>query len=157
VAGVAFAVGRVTAPTVQAAGAGAGRFQGNGQGNGGGGFVRPSLAPGQTFAPGGFGGGGRGLGGAFGGGIQGTVTEVTADHVTVTLAGGQTVTVPVDGSTTYHQESAATQSGVTTGAKVRVQVALGGQGAPGGQGGQTGQNGQITLPGPASDILILQQ
>ena len=97
VGGVTFAVGRLTAPVAASAAA---------RGNGGAAFgngARPSGAPG-------FGRQG-GLGGVFAGGsgglsIRGTVASVTADTLTITLASGTTVQIPLEASTTYHRQGA---------------------------------------------------
>jgi hypothetical protein len=117
IAGIAFAAGRLTAPAAAAAGngsTGGGRF---------GGFPGASFVPGQGF-PGR--GGPNGQAGAFGaltgGGIslQGQVTAVSSTSITVKLANGSDVTVPLDSSTTYHQANAATSSAVTVGTTVDV-------------------------------------
>jgi hypothetical protein len=144
IGGIAFAVGRFTAPTTA--------FGGNGQGrnfgNGGGGFgPGASLAPGQTPGPG-FRGG---FGETFA--LQGTVTEVTADHITIKTESGQTVQVPLDSNTAYHREAGATATDVQPNTKVLVQLQTGngGNGGTGGGGIRTGQ-----LP-PASNVTITGQ
>jgi len=108
VGGIAFAAGRLTAPTATAAG-----FRGSGQLPGIGQVPRNGQIPadGQGFP-------GRG---AFGGiTIQGTVTEVTAEGITIALASGTTVTIPVDAATTYRAASPATSAAVTVGSEVSV-------------------------------------
>lgn len=149
IAGVAFAVGRTTAPatTVSAA------FQ---QGT----FVRPN----GSFAPGAGGPGGFALGGKLA--VDGTVTAVTADSLTVKTANGQEVTVALNGSTAYHQATSATASDVALGSPVTVRVdggfrgngnANGGNGNANGQGGQggTGQTGTGQTPRlTASDVTV---
>jgi hypothetical protein len=141
VGGVAFAAGRATAP---AAAATNGRgFNGNGQAFGGGG-----LEPNASGAP-----GRGGFNGAFAAGgltIEGTVTAVTADSITLQLASGQSITIPTDSQTTYHTRSAATASDVATGSTVLVQLS-GGRGTTG-QGGQDGGPTASGAPGrtPAS-------
>ncbi len=134
IGGIGFAVGRVTAPATAVAGAGnrtvpgrngqAGQFPGNGQG-------------GQSQ-----GGGQGGFLGAGGGGItlSGEVVAVTADQLTLKLASGQTIQVPLDSSTTYHSQAPATAAEVTTGANVQVQVQVG-------RGGGNGGNGPNASPG----------
>jgi hypothetical protein len=63
---------------------------------------------------------------AFGGGsVTGTVESVTADSMTVKLANGQTVTVAIGPSTTYHSQTSASSSQVTTGSTVIVQTTNG--------------------------------
>ena len=121
VGGVAFGVGRSTAPTVAAAN-GAGTFRGA---NG----FRPDGSFDPNAAP------GRGGAFALGGGlsIDGTVTAVSADSMTIKLASGQEVTFALDSSTAYHQATAASASDVTVGADVSVKVKGGGRtfGGPG--------------------------
>jgi hypothetical protein len=134
VGGVAFAAGRATAPaaTTGRNGFGNGQFGGNGQ----------AFGPGASGAPdrGGFGGFGGGGGGVS---IQGTVTAVAADSITLQLASGQTVTIPLDASTTYHSRTAATAADVANGASVIIQLAGGGRGLGTGNGNGNGNgNGQ---------------
>ena len=131
VGGVAFAAGRATAPAAATGrnGFGNGQFGGNGQ----------AFGPGASGAP------DRGGFGAFGAGglsIQGTVTAVAAESITLQLASGQTLTIPLDTSTTYHSRTAATASDVTNGATVIVQLAGGGRGFGNGNGNGNGQPGQ---------------
>jgi hypothetical protein len=128
--GVAFAAGRMTAPTAAAAfnGAGNGRF-----GNGG-------YFPGGGANAGGQ--GGRGFGG--GGSVQGTITAVTADSITITTATGQSVTIATSGTTTYHQESSASAADVKTGGTVIVRL---GTPTPGASAAPTGPT--------ANDITIV--
>jgi len=107
--GVAFAAGRMTAPAAVAA------LNGNGNGR----FGNGGYFPGGGGAnPGGQ--GGRGFGG--GASIQGTVTAVTADSITITTATGQSVTIATSGTTTYHQQSSASSSDVKTGGTVIVRL-----------------------------------
>lgn len=118
IGGVAFAAGRMTAPTaVPGANNGFGRnvpggFQGGGYGRGG------------YFGGPGNGEGGRGAFGAGGATIQGTVTSISADKITITTAGGQTVDIALDGTTTYHLESSASSGDVKTGGTVIVRLTL---------------------------------
>lgn len=133
--GVAFAVGRATAPV-------AATTARNGFGGAGG------FGPNASGAPGGFGGG---FGGGAGLTIQGTVTAVSADSITLHLASGQTVTIPTNAQTSYHERSAATAAAVTSGSTVMVQVQGGGRGAFGsGNGGQGGAPDASGAPGRAS-------
>jgi hypothetical protein len=162
VGGVAFAVGRATAPASTAS-TGAGRFGTDGQG-----FVPGGRGPNASGAPGGLGGFGGFAGGAS---IQGTVTAVSADSITLQLASGQTVTIPVDAATTWHERTAATAADVTTGSTVIVQVS-GGRGAFGngngngdGNGNGNGNGGQGNGPtgsgapgrtlGPAAAVTLV--
>ena len=152
-AGVAFAAGRVTAPAPAASTGGRGTF-------GNGGFTNPN----GSFNPGNGGGNGlAGLGrGGFGTGLslRGTVTEIAADHITLKLANGSTLTIPIDSSTTYHRQDSATSTDVTTGATVSVQLSAGGtSGAGTGQqpAASGGLGGANRVLGPASDIEIVGQ
>jgi hypothetical protein len=132
VGGVAFGVGRATAP-VAAAANGAGTFRNGNFGNGTfpGGSFDPNNAPGR--------------GGAFGPGnglsIDGTVTAVTADSVTLKLANGNEVTFKVDSATTYHRSTAGSSSDVAVGDSVAVKVTGNGRFFGGAGGGANGGNG----------------
>jgi hypothetical protein len=106
IGGIAFAAGRLTAPAA-AASSGRGQFAGNGQ------FPGNGQLPGngQGFA-------GRG---DFGGiSIKGTVSAVSPDSLTVKLASGAEVTIPLSGSTTYHTATTSSASAVTVGSEVSV-------------------------------------
>jgi hypothetical protein len=110
IGGVAFAVGRATAPTAAASG-----FRGgNGQFPGG-----PGLAPNGSFAPGqgGFGG----LGGDRALTISGTVKSIDGTTMTITTADGNETKVDISGST-YHSQAAATAADVKAGSSVAVEV-----------------------------------
>jgi len=104
VGGVAFAAGRLTAPaaTASTAGSGIGQFRGDGQ------------LPGNGR---GFPGRGNGFGGIT---LGGTVTAITADSVTLDLASGTSITIPLDGSTAYHTATPATADAVTVGSEVSI-------------------------------------
>lgn len=141
IAGVAFAVGRFTAPAAVSAGnlpngAGGGQFFRNGQGGQG-------SQNGATDGRGAF----------FGGGvtIQGTVQSVSGSTLTLMTASGQTIQVALDGSTTYHAQTDASASDVTTGGKVLVRLNL--RGAGGGANGPTA-SGAPTNP-TASDVTVV--
>src|SRR4029079_1121715 len=88
-----------------------GQFFTNGQGNGGNG----QGGNGGQGGPGGF-------AGAGGFTIQGTVSAVTADSVTIKTAAGAELTVSTSGDTTYHQQAAATSGDVKSGSTVLVRV-----------------------------------
>jgi hypothetical protein len=133
VGGVAFAAGRATAPTTAAANGNGGRF-----GNGGP-IIGGPNASGAPTGNGGFVGNGGFLGGG-GVSIEGTVTAVSADSITLQLANGQSVTIPIDAATTYHSRQAATAADVTTGSTVQVQL-QGGRGIFNGNGNGNGNNG----------------
>ena len=109
IGGVAFAVGRNTAPVSASTGTG------RGNGTFGGAFPGRSFTPGASGAPG-FGRGG--FGGALGGAgltIQGTVESVDGDTMTIKTANGATIAVTTGSSTTYHTQTAASASDVQTG------------------------------------------
>jgi len=117
VGGVAFAIGRNTAP-VAAAG------RGNGGGNGffgGDNGAHGSFAPDASGEPGGLFGGGRG--GGFS--ISGKVQSVTGDTLTITTANGQTVQLGLGSATTYNTQTPATASDVKAGSTVNVQLQIG--------------------------------
>lgn len=130
IGGVAFAIGRSTAP--------AGTVQGLGA-NGGGGFQ-----PGASGAP--FAGGGRG-GDLLGGGISvsGTVKAVDADSLTLTLDSGTEMTFTLDSTTTYREAIDAAADAVAVGDQVSVGVTGGGRGL--------GADGQATAL-TARDITV---
>jgi hypothetical protein len=150
VGGIAFAIGRLSAPTAAAAN--------NLNGAGGRGvFGRnfPSLAPGQTFNPADFagrGGAGGGLGG-FRGGVEGTVVSIDGSTMTVKLANGSTTTVNLSSGTTYHNETAATASDVKPGSQVIVQINTAALAAETPAPGASGALGGRTLT--ASDVLVV--
>ncbi len=143
VGGVAFAAGRATAP---AAAATNGRgFNGNGQAFGGGG-----LGPNASGAP------GRGAFAAGGLTIEGTVTAVTADSITLQLTSGQSITIPTDSQTTYHTRAAAKASDVATGSTVQVQLSGRGFTGGGGQdGGPTASGAPNRTPASASSVTVV--
>ena len=141
IAGVAFAVGRFTAP----AAANAGGFA-----NGGGGQFFRNGQGGQNGAN----GGADGRGGLFAGGLtlEGTVESVTDTTLTLKTASGQTIQIALDGSTTYHAQTDATASQVTTGGKVLVR--LNGRGGFGGANGGPAASGAQTSP-TAGDVTVV--
>jgi hypothetical protein len=149
IGGVAFAVGRATAPATSGAAAVIGQ---NGTGIRGNGFPNGGFDPNSSARPGGF-AGRTGFGG-LGGGlvIEGTVDAVAPDSVTIKTADGSTITVGLDSSTTYHSATAATAGDVTAGKTVKLQVTGGFR--PGGNGGGPGTNGAVTF-GTAGDITII--
>lgn len=155
-AGIAFAVGRATAPATVATAGISGRI-GAGVGPGAsfdpsGNDRDPGGLPGSADQPGGSGGrgtGGRGLGG-FGGGltITGTVDSMSAESITIKTESGQTVTVGLDGSTTYHQQADAAASDVTPGTTVQLQITGGfrpGQNSASGASVPLGTAGSVTI------------
>ena len=143
IGGVAFAVGRTTAPTAVASG-----NRGNGQGQGGQGFT-----PSGSFTP--------GQGGGFGDRaltISGTVKSTDGTTMTITTANGNETTIDISG-TTYHSQAAATAADVKPGATVAVEITgFGGfRGGPDASGapaanGAPGAGGTGTIK--ATDVTI---
>jgi hypothetical protein len=138
IGGVAFAVGRTTAPAAAATGDrgnfGAGNFPGPGA----------SVAPGASAAPGGFLGGGQGGLGGLGGGltVSGTVQSVTTDTLTIETETGQTVELSLDSNTIYHRKTDGAAADVATGSTVEVQLDFaGGLGRPTASADTTGPVG----------------
>ena len=145
VGGVAFAAGRLTAPAPAAAsGGGRGTF-----GGGGGTGTGTGFGGGNGFQPGASGqpGGGAGFGGLGGADLTltGTVQSISPTSITLKTQNGQTVDIPIDSSTTYHGQQAATSTDVKTGAT--VQIALSG-GFGGGFGGGRGRGAGASAPPP---------
>jgi hypothetical protein len=145
IGGVAFAAGRLTAPAA-AAGAfgngGPGQFFGNGNGNGNGGNR----------------GNGQGAAGGFlaGGGItlEGTVESIDATTLTLKTASGQTIQIALGGTTTYHAQSDASASDVTTGKTVLVRLD-GRGGFRGGPQSTAGTGGGTASSATASDVTVV--
>ena len=108
VGGVAFAVGRATAPASTLPRFGA--FTNGGTG------VRPN----GSFTPGAGGPGAFGRGGGLS--LDGTVKAVSAESLTLTLADGQEMTFKLDATTTYQQATTATATDVAVGDSVSVKV-----------------------------------
>jgi hypothetical protein len=144
IGGVAFAVGRSTAPA-SAASTGRNGFIANNP--------NASFAPRGSGAPG-FGGGRGGFGGFGGAGltINGTVQSVDGNTVTIKTANGQTIQVSTGADTTYHTQAPASASDVTQGSTVQVQLQVGGgngggfrPGASGAPTGPVGTAGSITV------------
>ena len=136
VAGGSFAAGRLTAPSRRGFGGSQGGGLGGGfQGGGVGGDGAPGASPGAGFR-GGFGSSA----------LQGAVVSMTADQLTIKLSSGQTINIPLTGTTTYHSQVPATADQVKTGSQVlvRLQAPTVGGGAP-----ATGQ-----LPA-ASEITVI--
>ena len=147
VAGVAFAIGRGTAPAAATAAGLNGRTGGFGNGGAGGEF-RNGGNGGGGFGGGGFGGGAAGLT------IQGTVTSLDANTVTIKTSGGATLQLSINGDTTYHQQAPASSSDVSTGSTVIVRVNGfgGGFGRP---GASPAPSGAPASSATATDITIV--
>ena len=148
IGGVAFAIGRGTAPTSAAAA--------NGRGNQG-----VVVAPGGSFVPRGsgqpgFGGGRGGFGGGLAGGglsISGTVESIDGDTMTIKTASGQTIEVTTGDTTTYHSQAPATAADVKTGSTVQVQLDFNGQG--GGAGRPTASGAPAGPVGTAGSVTVI--
>jgi hypothetical protein len=130
VAGIAFAAGRFTAPQ-RTFGLGA-NFGANGNG------AAPGSSPG-TGARGGFGGTLA---------LEGTITALSADQLTLKLDSGQTVTVPLNGATAYHRQAAAGAADVQSGSKVLVQLQFSASDGGGFRTGQLAPAANVTLVSP---------
>ena len=110
VAGVAFAAGRITAPAL-----------------GGPAFARGLAPVGNIVMPeGSFDAngprpGGVELNGALS--IDGTVTAVDADSITLRLADGQEMTFKLDDTTSYHEAAEASSADIAIGDDVSVRAA----------------------------------
>jgi hypothetical protein len=130
VAGIAFAAGRLTAPQ-PTFGLGA-NFGANGGGS------APGSSPGAGFR--------GGLGGTIA--LEGTITAVSADQLTLKLDSGQTVTVPLNAATAYHRQAAAGSADVQSGSKVLVQLQSSASGGGGIQTGQLAPAANVTLVSP---------
>jgi hypothetical protein len=154
VGGVGFALGRATAPAAVAQTANRGNGGGQFGANGG------QFPNGGEFPNGGGQGGNGGAGGnGFGGGrglgltLTGQVTDISADHLTLKLASGQSIQVGLGATTTYNSQTPATAAAVTTGSTVQIQVSRAG-GATGGAGGGTGNGGTPSL-GDAASVTVV--
>ena len=148
IGGVAFAVGRSTAPASAAS-------------TGRGGFI--ANDPNASFVPRASGatgiGGGRGAFGGFGGAgltIRGTVESVDGDTVTIKTANGQTIEVTTGADTTYNTQEPASATDVTEGATVQVQLQPTGGGNAGTGGFRPGASGAPAGPvGTAGSITVV--
>ncbi len=135
IGGIAFAGGRLTAPASAS--------------NNRPGF--PNGFPNGSFAPGG-GIVNRGLGGTT---LRGEVTAVSSDSITINLANGSSVAVPLDAQTKYHQSTAGSANDVTVGTQVAVEPGQidfqpGASFAPG------ASTGNLSF-GPAQDVTVVEQ
>ena len=134
VGGVAFAIGRSTAPADAV---------GFVPGAGGpvmvqpGGSFDPNLGP--IVRQGGPGGLGAGLS------MDGTVTAIDADSVTIELEDGEEVTFDLGAETTYHAATPTDASAIAVGDEVAVQASGGRMQIDTDAGGGTTSNGTPTL------------
>jgi hypothetical protein len=133
IGGVAFAAGRITAP--------AGAFPPIARGLTPGGTV---VTPDGSFDPKGPKPDGLALNGGLA--IDGEVTAVDADSITLKLADGQEMTFKLEGTTTYHEAADASSSVVTVGDDVSVKVT----------GGRvvSGDDGSSAPEMSASDVTV---
>ena len=150
VGGIAFAVGRLTAPANASTAVGAAAL-GNAA-NGG-------FGAGRSFDP-------NGNGGAFARRAlttEATVTAVGPDSLTIQIGtGGQTIEVKTDASTTYHTQQPATANAITAGSKVLLQfnppttaAAPNASGAPAPGGSFTPGQGFFRNFGTVKDVTVL--
>lgn len=112
--GVGFAIGRATAPAPTFAGVPNGFPGAGGAGQG----------PGNLGGPGAF-GGGDGLA------LEGTVTSIDGDTLTLETANGSAITVKLRSGTTFHQEDSARRGDIGDGDTVRVGIDFQAGGTPG--------------------------
>ena len=106
--------------------------------------MSPKNGKAVGYFGGGFGGDGGGLRGVFGAGgatIEGTVESVSAGTLTLKLASGQTIQIALSGTTTYHSQAAATSSDVQSGGTVLVRVQI--------------ERGQGSTSPSATDVTIV--
>lgn len=144
VGGIAFAIGRNTAPAATGGNFPGGNFPGGNFPNASGGL---GNFPGGSFAPNASGG----LGGAFARGgfnLSGTVESITGDTLTLKTANGQTLEFSLGADTTYASKTPATAADVKPGSKVEVQLRAGGNGqaqASPAASGPIGTAGSVTI------------
>lgn len=149
VGGLAFAIGRLTAPAAAA-----------GLGNRGGGFPTGSFDPGQGFPGGSFDPALGGFpGGAPGGDrsvtISGTVTSLDGTTLVIAAEDGTATTIDVSGAE-FHAQAAATAADVTAGTTVSVTVnGLGGGFRPGSSPDPNGGSGSTTIT--ATEVTVTGQ
>jgi hypothetical protein len=149
-AGLGFAGGRLTAPATTT--------RGNGQfGN----------VPGGSFSPNASGGANRGGFGLGGGNVSitGQVTAISNGSITIQTSNGQSVTLQVPATVTYHAQASAAPTDVAVGTNVQVSVSRGGgrndasgQPAASGQpgaGGGTGGFGGFSMT--VTDITVVSK
>ena len=150
VGGLAFAVGRMTAP---AAATGLGTTRGAF-----GTYGAAGAGPNGEFA--------NGAAGRFAGAgevtIRGTVGAVSADRLTLKLESGTSVEIPLDSSTTYHRQGAASSTDVAVGGSVVVAVSgfgrpVGNAGSPAPSPAAAGTAAPNTVPsiGTAKDVTVV--
>jgi preprotein translocase subunit YajC len=106
IAGVAFGVGRVTAPAAAFTGGPVGFPRSN------------AVTPDSSFGP----NGGPRVGFSGGPTIDGTVTAIDGDRITIKLADGTEMTFTLDSTTAYHEATDASASDVAVGDDVSVRV-----------------------------------
>lgn len=138
VGGLAFAIGRVTAPAATTVVRG--QLPGSGQ------------LPSGSFVPGGM------IRGALGGiTISGTVTAVGDGELTIETSSGTELTIPVDDTTAYHAQADASADDIDDGTEVQIQVEPGGGRGPAASPGagalEPGQGGLSF--GTATDVTIV--
>ena len=63
--------------------------------------------------------------------VTGTVASVTATTITVIIASGATIEIPIDSSTTFHNATAASSADVSAADAVTIQVSRGADGGTG--------------------------
>jgi hypothetical protein len=141
VGGVAFAAGRGTAPAASTGAA----------------LLPAGLGPNASFAvgvdPGGL--GGRGLTGAGGLSLEGTVVGLDEDALRIETASGQTIELTIDGETEYHRQADAGATDLSTGSTVIVRIEGGARGGLGGGAGAGASGAPGLQAGTATDVTIV--
>lgn len=148
VGGVAFAIGRTTAPAAAST-----TFPGGVVIDGNAVPPNGSFDPGTAGGPGGP--GGPAFIGAGGPTIDGTVTAIDATSITLELPSGDTMTITLDDDTTYHEATDTDPSAIAVGDDVSVQVdggvfRRGGNGASNDGGNDGGGGAGLT----ANDVTV---
>ncbi|MBI2762569.1 MAG: hypothetical protein HYX54_02265 [Chloroflexi bacterium] len=149
VGGVAFAIGRNTAPVAASGLGGGGALDGGGGLEGGG--IEGGGVPHASGAPGAANGGdvqGGGFGADRGFILSGTVQSVASDTITITTTNGLTLVFSLTPTTTYQTKAPAAASAVKPGSKVEIQLdaAVGDQpAASGSASGPVGTASGVTV------------
>jgi hypothetical protein len=143
IGGIAFAIGRTTAPVAAA----------DPRSAFGGGFPNASFAPDASGGLEGFPGGGQGGGLGLGRGVtvSGTVESLAPDTLTIATDSGQTIQVSLDTDTGYHAKNEATSEDVQVGSTVEVQVDFGA-----GTGQPNASPDASAVLGPAIDVTVVK-
>jgi hypothetical protein len=137
VGGVAFAIGRSTAPAAASGAPGEGRFV----------FPGGSFSPDGSFPPGG--GPVAGPRGFLAGGltVRGTVEAIDEDSMTLRLESGTTIEVALDDRTAYYRRASGNRADVSEGSDVLVEL--------GEVSGRPDPSGDPQPLGTADDVIVV--